>query len=366
MSKSSRLKTQELQAENTIEGYRQIDRLSYSDLKKFGKDKKEYYKLKVLKDVDAIEKDERAKAASPYIRMGNLIDIQLTDPANFHNLFVRTEASVPSGQMLTLTNFLFDYTVRDMEDGVCTSDFSSRFSEAYKALCESNGGSVKSKEDTFYTRFEVEGEEYFKEKLNSIGKTIITLEEEQKSDSIVQALKSSVGTRNEVLWQNKIVKYPILFDVYGLPMKMELDQGRIDDSVKKIYLDDYKVSSFIDNFQWNYLDDGYYLQSSLYFFGAVQHFNDHPKYKDYEVVPEFNFIVSDYNNYMQPLLYKVTEDNLHGGWTGFKVGNKRYKGILQLIEELQFSTENNLWDMSVENFRNQGKITIPNFELIES
>jgi hypothetical protein len=367
MSRTRDRKTEKLKEANIIENYRQIERLSYSDLKLFGKDKKQYYYLKVLKDPDVIEKEEKKKAESPYIKMGNLIDIKLTDPDNFDNLFIKTSASVPTGQMLTLTNFLFDYTLRDTDDkGVIISNFSDRFTEAYEALKTENGGSLKSGEEKFLERFGKEALDYFQEKLNSIGKTIITADEEMKAEAIVESLKTSIGTREEVNWQHKVTKYPILFDVYGVPMKCELDEIRFEHTKKLIYLDDYKVSSFIDTFQWNYLDDGYYLQAPLYYFAAVQHFNDHPEYKDYTVVPEFNFIVSDYNNYQRPLIYKVTEDNLHGAWNGFKVGNKKYKGILQLMEELKFSTENNLWDMSVENFRNKGKVIIPNFEIIES
>jgi hypothetical protein len=299
--------------------------------------------------------------------MGNLIDIRLTDPENFDNMFVRTEAPVPTGQMLTLVNHLFNLTEADkQEDGTIQSTFSSRFEQAYEMLKEDNGGKLQSGLNKFLERFPNEGEEYFKDRVKSIGKTIITLEEEQKSDSICLALQNSIGTKELVNWQDKVVKYPILFDVDGEQMKAELDQIRLDHLNKLIYLDDYKNTNFIESFQWKYLDDGYYIQASLYHFAATQHFNDHVDYKDYTVVDEFNFIVSDYNNYISPLVYKVTEDNIFGAWNGFKVGNKRYKGILQLIEELKFSLNNNLWDMSVENFKNKGRVTIPTFEKIEN
>lgn len=366
MSRTRDRKTEKLQESNTIENYRKIERLSYSDLKVFAKDKKSYYYLKVLKDPDTIEKEEKKKAESPYIKMGNIIDIKLTDPNNFDNLFIKTSASVPTGQMLTLTNFLFEFTLRDTDDkGVIISNFSDRFTEAYEALKQENGGSLKSGEEKFLERFGKEALDYFQEKLNSIGKIIITSDEEMKAEAIVENLRNSIGTKEEVNWQHKVIKYPILFDVYDVPMKAELDQIRFDHNSKKIYLDDYKTSSFIDTWQWEYLDSYYFIQAALYYFGATQHFSEHPEYKNYTIVPEFNFIVSDYNNYQKPLKYVVEEINLQNAWNGFKVGNKKYKGILQLMDELKFSTENNLWDMSVENFKNKGKVIIPTFESIE-
>lgn len=365
MSLSSRLKTRELQEENTIEGYRQIDRLSYSDLKSFVKDRKKYYKLKILKDSDEIEKDEKSKAASPFIKMGNLVDVRRTDNNNFDKYFVRTEANVPTGQMLILVNHLFNLTQIDKDkEGKLLTSFDIRFQQAYNMLCKDNGGSVKSGVNKFLERFPEEGEEYFREKLNSIGKTIITLEEEQKSDSIVNSLISSVGTKDIVNWEDKVTKYPILFDLYGEPFKSELDQIRFDHEKKEIYLDDYKCTSFVEGFQWQILDELLYLQACIYVFACTQHFAEHPDYKNYRVVPEFNFIVSDQNNYQAPLLFVMTEEHIERAWYDFKVGNKKYKGVLTILEELKFAEENNLWDMSVENYKNKGIVQVPNFETI--
>ena len=132
MSRTTELKAEKLQAENKIENYRKIERKSYSDLKLFATNRKKYYKLKVLKDVEEIEKDQKSKEKNESIRMGNLVDVRLTDNDNFDKYFVRTDAPVPTGQMLTLCDFLFDFTVRDTDDkGMVISDFSSRFTEAY-------------------------------------------------------------------------------------------------------------------------------------------------------------------------------------------------------------------------------------------
>lgn len=367
MSRTTELKAEKLQAENKIENYRQIERKSYSDLKLFAKDRKKYYKLKVLKDAEEIEKDRNSKEKNESIRMGNLVDVRLTDNDNFDKYFVRTDAPVPTGQMLTLCDFLFDFTLRDTDDkGMVISEFSDRFEEAYEALKESNGGSVRDKIETFLKNFPLKGEQYFKERLQSIGKTIITLEEEQKSDSIVNDLMYSIGTRELVMWPHKVTKYPILFELYGEKFKAEIDQIRFDHDKKKIYLDDYKCSSFVETFHWEILDSMYYLQAAVYHWGAVQHFADHKEYSKYEVEPEFTFIVSDQNNATKPLVYQLDEFHLEKVWNDFKVGNKRYKGLMTILDELRYAETHNMWDMSVENYKNKGRVVVPNFETIEN
>lgn len=366
MSRTRELKAEKLQAENKIENYRQIERKSYSDLKLFAKDRKKYYKLKVLKDVEEIEKDQKSKEQNPSIRMGNLVDVRLTDNDNFDKYFVRTDAPVPTGQMLILANFLFDYTLRDTDDnGVVTSQFSDRFEEAYNSLKEQNGGKLQSGIEKFLQRFPLEAEGYYKDKLNAVGKTIISLEEEQKSETIANDLMYSIGTKELVMWPHKVTKYPILFEIFGELFKAEIDQIRFDHENKKIYLDDYKCSSFVETFQWEILDSMYYVQATVYYWGATQWFADHKEYSEYEVVPEFTFIVADQNNATKPLIFVMDQNHLERAWYDFKVGSKRYKGLITILEELKFAETHNMWDMSVENYKNKGRVLVPNFESYE-
>lgn len=351
---------------NDIENYREIDRLSYSALKQYVEDRKKYKLLYIDKDEEAIEADKKLKEGSPFIKMGNLIDIRLTDPDNFDKFFVRTEANVPTAQMLTLCNHLYDVTVAQMdEEGNILTDFESRFELAYDLLKEGNGGVLKSKIETFAERFKVEGEAYYKERLKSRGKTIISIEEEQKSDAIVESLKNSPTTREVVNYTNRMSKFPILFDVNDIPFKMELDQMNIDHENKIIKPYDYKNTYNPEFFVWaGYLDNKYYIQGGLYKFGLEYWCSKHPEYKDYRV-ENMAFIVSDSNNYYSPLIFETSDEHYEQAWTGFKVGNKKYKGIYQILEELQESVELNVWNMSIENYKAGGKIKIPQFENLD-
>lgn len=349
--------------QNTITDYRQIDRLSYSALKMFYEDRKKFKTLFIDKDEEAIKKHKEELDKSDYIRMGNIVDVILTDTDNFYKYFVITKATKPSGQMLTLVDFLYEFTLKDTENGVVSSTFEERFEKAYEALKESNGGKLQSKLETFAGRFEAEGLPYFKEKLDSIGKTIITTDEDVIAQAIVESLKTSIGTK-ELVNAEGLTKYPILFDVGDIPMKMEADKIIFDHENKTISLFDYKITSFVESFIWDgFLKKSYYIQAALYRFGLEQ-WKETTEFKDYKV-ENMKFIVADQKNYYAPLVYETTDDHYQQGWLGFKVGNKYYKGINTLLENYKFALKENRWNISEENYSNKGKVFIPLFKNLE-
>ena len=100
------------------------------------------------------------------------------------------------------------------------------------------------------------------------------------------------------------------------------------------------------------------MQSSLYKFGLIEWAkNNLPGY----TVENMAFKVMDSNNYMEPLLFKTNDWHYESGFTGFFVGKKYYKGIIEIIEEIKESQKENIWRMSIENYKNKGIVNIPNF-----
>lgn len=355
--------TQVTLPQSDITNYREIDRLSYSALKMFLNDRKKFKAIHIDKDEEAIKKEKDDMLKSDFVRMGNIVDVILTDSDNFYNYFIITKENKPSGQMLTLVDFLYKFTLEDTKDNVVTSTFEQRFERAYEALKESNGGKLQSKPDTFLARFEEEGRNYFKELLASIGKVIITNEENVIAEAIVESLKNSLGTK-ELVDADGLTKFPILFDVGDIPMKMEADKIIFDHENKIISLYDYKITSFVESFVWDgFLKNSYYIQSALYKFGIEQWKQD-TEFKDYKV-DNMKFIVADQKNYYAPLVYETNEDHYQQGWLGFKVGNKYYKGINTLIENYKLTLKENCWNISAENFSNKGRVFIPLFKNLE-
>lgn len=335
-----------------ISDYRKIDRLSYSALKIYDNDRKKFYKKYILGQEDD---DSDSDAA----RLGTIVDIIMTDPDNFDDYFVISSAEKPSGQLLKFVTFLFDITLKETKNGVVQSDMIDRMQKAYLVLREENGGKLRDKYETFVENFVAKGRSYYDELLESVGKMLITSEEMNLANSICDSIRSA-DCFNLNKGCKRLSKVVILFDYKDVEMKAEVDEIEIDDIKKIIYPFDYKVTAFVEDFLFSaFLKRGYYIQSSLYRF-AIEQWKKENGYENY-VVENLAFKVACQNNYYAPLLYRTSDRHYIQGFTGFYMGNTYYKGIDQLISEIDYSTENDVWNMSARNSFSNGIVYIPEF-----
>lgn len=335
-----------------VSDYRKIDRLSYSALKTFNDDRKKYYRKYILQSHDDDEE-------SDYARLGNIVDVIMTDPDSFDDTFVIASAEKPTGQLLKFVNILFDITLKETKEGVVQTDITDRMQRAYNVLKDENGGKLRDKFETFVENFVNKGRHFFDELLDSVGKTLITSEELDLGNSIAKTIKEC-DTFNVNKGCKKLTKHVILFEYNGVEMKAEIDEMEIDDLKKIIYPFDYKVTAFVEDFLYNsFLKRGYYIQSSLYKF-AIECWKKENGYADYKV-ENLAFKVACQNNYYAPLLYKTSDKHYIQGFGGFYYGNTYYKGIDQLLSEIEYCTENDSWNISARNSINRGIVYIPEF-----
>jgi len=330
------------------ENYRAIDALSYSALSLYSKDIKKFYHKYILKESD--------QESSEFIKMGNMVDIKMTEPDNFDKYFVVTTANKPSGQLLTLTDFLFELRTQDLE-----TNFETLFDRAYALLEESNGGKVRDKKDTFIKNFDEKGKEYFAELLSSRGKTVITIEEDTTSDLVVKKIRTTEAFRpkGDITIHKQVLRFSILDNDF----KCEIDEIDIDTKNKIIYPFDYKMSSFINTFTASgYINNNYYIQGGVYKYGIESCLDSSMKeFKGFKVEP-LAFKVADQVNYFDPLLYKTTDQHYNQAFSGFYFGRSYKKGIFALINEITESKSNNVWSMQIENFKNGGQVYIQSFK----
>lgn len=322
--------------------YHSIDRMSYSRVALYNKDRIKYYKRYILKEE---ENDDNVD-----IRMGNLVDALKTDEENFNNNFLITKANKPTGQLLTFTQLMFKYRNEEISEV-------ELLSKCYEILKEENGGKLQKLLGTFITNFENEAREYYNELISSEGKTIITQEEYDLAKEIVKKIDECKAFKQK---GEIFSKFVIFFKYNGIDHKSEIDEFIIDHDNKIIYPFDYKCTNFVETFEWDcFLKRNYYIQSSLYKY-ALQIWakESYPGYK----VENMAFKVVDVTNTYSPLLYKTTDAHFQQGFTGFYVGNKYYKGIDQLLTEIELSTENNNWGISNYNYNNNGIVFISTYK----
>ncbi len=344
--------------------YRLLDIDSYSSIKTFLDDRKKYHKKFILKE--EIEEEE-----SKSLLMGGIVDTLKFEPEEFDNRYVLAVVQEPTGQMFKFVKALFKRTVECMaEDGSVSRDFTVLMKESYNDVkFDRNGNIVDFKRDKFETVVEKfvgsDAELYYKQLRVSYGKKVIELSDMQNGEKVAKELDTNWVTR-EVFGRQEgkrwsiYTQHPIIFEMNGYQLKALIDKLDIDHEEKKIYL--YDLKTCWDNereFQTNYFKYKYYLQAAVYYM-AVLKWAEKEGWKDYTIVP-MQFIVADSTNYQNPLLYQTDVVNLQQGLEGFVIKGKYYPGVIKAIEDLKWHRDNDIWNISKDNYEAGGITKIKPF-----
>lgn len=190
------------------------------------------------------------------------------------------------------------------------------------------------------------GSYYFKELINSYGKTMITEAENSIIFSIYKSITEHHATRGlfilgddeEIFFQN-----PLYFEYEGVACKMLPDWYKINHTQKTIQPYDLKTTRqrTID-FIWDVSTFRYDIQAIWYTIGLQQN------YPDYEVLP-FKFVVETTQEGKQgtPLVYTCSENFLSVALNGKEevvvdgtVLKKPVMGLVQLMDLYKWHCEN--------------------------
>lgn len=339
----------------TQKEYRGWSEDSYSSFKDFLEDRKRYHRKYILGEKIA-EKEDLA------IRMGGLVDTLILCPDEFEQKFYLTEApKIPTGQMKDFTENL--YTISQANPSYSLEE---RLKEAYNATkYDETGKIVAFKQDkassfeNIVVKFEKECAQYFQEIMacRPQGLIVISTVDLQNAEKIKDELLTNPFTskimrqKTEDEWEveNQV---SMRFEILDLPTKGLIDKRLINHKEKWIKPIDLKVTWNVEEFtEKYYLYRRSDLQAAVYYIGTLAFRDEH--YPDYRVCP-MEFIVADSINYMSPLIYTTTEEDFHDSMKGFTYKNRYYKGLTEIISDLKWAKENDIWHVSRENFINNG------------
>lgn len=347
--------------------YRKLDGLNQSMLKVFAEDPMIFYRQFILGE----EKDDKPSNA---LIIGELADFMLLDCGGEEDVFeqrmeekfgtfngVRTTA-----QAFDLADELFKLCLRDRnEDGEIDSDFEERFKEAFGIMVEKEKYKKKTWEWAL-DDFTKTAMDYFKARIANIGKTVVDLWQIEKCKGIVSqarmdefhgALVNLVTGGDEEV----IDKLAIEFECQKWKCKMEQDRTIINHKDKTIRRLDYKTAYDNEDFEFSYLKRKYYLQNSFYHTGTEM-WAIANGLEGYDVQP-MEFLVFDTSvNNRRPLKYNTTMEHVEEGLAGFSRNKRKYKGVIDLMEEIDWANENGIWNCSKENYLNRGEIQMKHFE----
>jgi hypothetical protein len=335
--------------------YRAIYLDSSSSLKDFSMDRKKYHKKYILNEV---VEDEDSKAAT----MGRMVETLLMEPHLFDERFhLSTCMSTPTGLMLEFVEALYKHTVEaTAEDGVVTRSFEDLCKDAY------TDSGFKIKLDAVLTKFiGSEAEIYYKEirEVRAKHLTVVTSQDVTNAEKIVTELKTNPVTadivnlvsdsRYSVHNQLQVEGY----EVFGHMFKSMMDKVIIDHDKKTVQVYDLKCTWSVENFYNEYyLYRRAYIQGFLYH-KAAESWASEMGYGDYTILyPQF--IVCDSTNYMNPLIYAMSDINMQDALNGFEYKGRQYPGVVQLIEDLKWALDNDKWNISRENNLTNGIVKL--------
>jgi len=337
--------------------YRTICLDSASSLKDFSLDRKLYFKRYVLYEV-VEEKFNQS------ILMGNLVDCMLLTPNLFDNKFYMSAcASSPSGLMLEFVEALYRATRDAMgEDKILTKNFEELSKIAYLA------SGFKIKYEAVIGKFmDSDNQIYYDElvKVRTNNLLVVTIDQVNKAEQIVEELKVNFVTK-EILTRINSQRWTVLVQhqvenylVDNHPFKSMMDLCIIDHQEKIIQIYDLKCVWTVEGFFSDYyLFRRAYIQGYLYWRAAMYMSNDiNSEFYEYTVLPP-RFIVCDSINYFNPLIYTMSNDDLKDAYEGFEHKGHKYPGVKEIILNLDWNINNNIWGMSRENYINNGIVNI--------
>ena len=345
-----------IQGETKTEAqYRAIYLDSSSSLKDFSMDRKKYHKKYILNQV---VEDEESKAATT----GRLVETLLMEPHLFDEKFhISTCMSTPTAMMLDFVEALYKYTVEaTTEDGMVTRSFEDMCKDAY-----ADAGFKITLEAVLKKFIGSEAEIYYKEirEVRSKKLTVVTTREIENAEKVVLELRTNPTTA-EIVNLVDDAQYSVHnqlqvegYEVFGHMFKSMMDKVIVDHKSKTVQVYDLKCTWSVENFYSEYyLYRRAYIQGFLYH-KAAESWASEMGYGDYEILLP-RFIVCDSTNYMNPLVYKMTQNSMDNALDGFEHNGRQYPGVAQLIEDLKWTLDNDVWNISRNNYIDNGIVNL--------
>lgn len=337
--------------------YRAISLDSSSSLKEFSLDRKKYYRKYMLNE--PVE-DNETKASV----VGRVVETLLLEPEEFDNRFHMSVClSAPTGLMLTFVEALYKNTLSATNEmGEVTKSFEDLSRVAY---IESG---FKIKYDAVIAKFQGSDAEIYYNELRKVrGKnlTIVTTEDVTHAENIVNNLRTNFVTA-EVVNLVSSARYSVHnqfqiegYSVDGHLFKSMMDKVIVDHEQRTIQVYDLKCTWSVENFlEEYYLYRRAYIQAFLYYKAALSlTINQNSDLSGYKVEAP-KFIVCDSTNYYNPLIYTLTGDDLLEAYEGFEYKGRKYPGVGSLIKDLRWAQDNDVWNISRENYINKGEVKI--------
>lgn len=292
------------------------------------------------------------------LKFGSLVDDMCFEPSKLSNYYRGTPAVMTAGNPKKIIDIVLENCDKGSETEL------SYYDDEIVAAARKLG--VYSKYDDakiLNTILISKNENYFSDKINSIGKMHIKDDMWQIAEEAANTLKTHDFTRvyfDKNDGMELIYQYKFVVNLYGTNVKGMLDCLVIDHENKTIYPVDLKTGeSPADMFDEVMLLHKYYLQASLYRLAMLEIVRQDADLAGY-TVSNFEFVYLSKLNVYKPTIWVVPDDLYQAGLDGFtdRFGFK-HKGIKELLRLYNDYIDNgNIYEKEV--FNNEGRRFLSN------
>lgn len=284
--------------------------------------------LKGVNDNPNILKEPETAPKAIYLDKGSLVDILLTDKANFDRKILVSEHALPSSNMQEIVKTVIEEMDKDIED-ITKEDAIHLF--------ESVGLKNTWLPATKQKKIIEGGRKYYKVLKKAEGRTIVDFELLQEAHQMVNKVKLHPWTSKYFVDKNIITQYKIGIPYNGIQIKVMIDIIYINDKDGTITPIDVKTGSLHPRkFLLNFHKYRYYYQGGFYK-QALEEFVKFWKIPNCKVLP-FKFIFISTTNLLYPTIWDIAEldhTRIMTGWWDWTSRVERYiKGVDELIKDI--------------------------------
>ena len=334
--------------------YIEHEGVSYSQLSKLATSPKVY----------KFGEEEGDDSDNKYQLKGSEVDVLTFEPDTFDSNFIVIDKSTyPVDSIKGVVDELFKRGLTNLElrDSVTSVATELNYQPNWKW-------------DTKWNRIKEDGKSYMTSLAQSKGRKVIPNTDYFKANEIVSLIKDNQFTqkyfrkgmsedgRYEVRFQVPVYwNIPVHLGSGVITAKSLFDIIFIDHELKTIRGVDLKTTGRSwKMFPYEYVKWKYYLQAAFYT-GALLQYRG-AELMGYTIVP-FEFIVVESSCANQPVIFPCSQGDLIAGKIGGTlVDSKRViKGYEQLIKELLWHQEHDLWDYPMEVYENNGRVVLESF-----
>ena len=322
----------------TEEEFRETKALSYSKIASYDKDGA----LSLIQKKDLSSKN--------YIIFGKLVDDMLLSPQNLYKYRINNyNGEFPSGTISEIINECIDFVLKNNEDltdelileFVKKKDFYKNWKDVTKI------SAIRKFQD--YIDFVLNNKEY----------QLITPFMWSTAEKIVETIKTYPSTKKYFDLSPGMEGFnqvDIITEYNNSKVKGAFDRLVVDHINKTLQIIDLKTGSvksdeFIDQF-WKFR---YWIQAALYTKMLEKAIEDDDQYKDYTIL-DFIFIYMPSSGATLPTVLIVEKDRIESFEKGFYIGKSefKHKGLQQLIKEIEWHYETQIFDVSYDFINKDG------------